>query len=164
MLSRFIFQWFQCSTKTRKARWYNYGFAQWSGCCRGLRRKRERMCVLVRACMRKTEREGERERERFQEKHNLRLKSCIEPSHPSESTLRKMDVCFFKWLGIWPLDLASGSPSKLWWAQKNLVLVSVKGRGCGAVGRAVGTNTRDPWFESFQLQNVHIYITRQFEN
>ena len=160
MLSRFIFQWFQCSTKTRKARWYNYGFAQWSGCCRGLRRKRERMCVLVRACMRNRG----RERESFQEKHNLRLISSIEPSHPSESTLRKMNVCFFKWLGIWSLDLAGGSSSKLLWAQKKLVLVSVKGSGCGAVDRAAGTNTRDLWFESFQLQNVLINISVNYKD
>ena len=28
-----------------------------------------------------------------------------------------------------------------------------EGRGCGAVGRAVASDTRDPWFESCHQQN-----------
>ena len=34
------------------------------------------------------------------------------------------------------------------------------GPGCGAVGRAVASNTRDPWFESRHRQNFErIYLS-----
>ena len=113
----------------------------------------QRMCIWVCVCLTQKERERKKERERVSLSLRLNVKIGF-------SIFFSEYVCNLKKMlpvDVWGLIPTASTPLELF----PLLLIHncngygviIKqyfrlGRGCGAVGRAVASGTRDPWFES----------------